>query len=139
MYILILTFPLLGFFCASLAGKYFGREGSSLLVCIGQMVSLVLVFFAVYEVIFCKSVIVISLWHWVYLDGYAIAFGLLFDSLTCTMLLIIMIVSSCVHFYSVGYMAEDPYITRFLAYLSLFTFFMLFLVCSDNFLQLFIG
>lgn len=68
-----------------------------------------------------------------------IRLGAVFDSLTCTMLLIIIAISTAVHIYSLGYMAEDPYLTRFLGYLSLFTFFMIFLVCSDNFLQLFIG
>jgi len=55
------------------------------------------------------------------------------------MLFVIMVISTSVHFYSIGYMEEDPYIVRFLAYLSLFNFFMLFLVCSDNFLQMFLG
>jgi NADH:ubiquinone oxidoreductase subunit 5 (subunit L)/multisubunit Na+/H+ antiporter MnhA subunit len=68
-----------------------------------------------------------------------VTFGLLFDSLTCTMLLLILVISTAVHIYSLGYMAEDPYLTRFLGYLSLFTFFMIFLVTADNFLQMFIG
>ena len=55
------------------------------------------------------------------------------------MLLIITTISMFVHFYSAGYMSEDPHLTRFMSYLSLFTFFMLVLVTSDNFLQLFIG
>ncbi len=55
------------------------------------------------------------------------------------MLVIIMLISTCVHFYSIGYMSEDPFLVRFLGYLSLFNFFMLFLVCADNFLQMFVG
>ena len=64
---------------------------------------------------------------------------MLFDSLTCTMLVIISLISFIVHFFSVGYMAVDPHLTRFMSFLSLFTFFMLFLVSADNFLQMFIG
>jgi len=64
---------------------------------------------------------------------------MLFDSLTCIMLLVITLISSLVHIYAVGYMSEDPHLSRFMGYLSLFTFFMLFLVCSDNLIQLFIG
>lgn len=73
------------------------------------------------------------------MDIFRVTFGFLFDSLTCTMLLIIIVISTAVHFYSLGYMSMDPHLTRFLAYLSLFTFFMEFLVASDNFLQMFIG
>jgi NADH:ubiquinone oxidoreductase subunit 5 (subunit L)/multisubunit Na+/H+ antiporter MnhA subunit len=139
MYSLILLFPLFGFLCAGLGGFYFGREGVSLLVCVGQICSLFSVFLALYEVIYCKSVVFLPLWHWIILDDFFIRFGLLFDNLTCVMLLIIMLISTCVHFYSIGYMSEDPYLVRFLGYLSLFNFFMLFLVCADNFLQMFIG
>lgn len=55
------------------------------------------------------------------------------------MLLMISIVSCLVHVYSIGYMGEDPHLSRFLSYLSLFTFFMFILVTSDNFIQLFLG
>lgn len=55
------------------------------------------------------------------------------------MLLVITCISFFVHFYSVGYMLADPHLTRFMSFLSLFTFFMLFLVCSDNFIQMFFG
>lgn len=55
------------------------------------------------------------------------------------MMLIIMIVSGLVHLYSIGYMEGDPHVPRFMSYLSLFTFFMLVLVTSHNYLQLFIG
>jgi NADH:ubiquinone oxidoreductase subunit 5 (subunit L)/multisubunit Na+/H+ antiporter MnhA subunit len=64
---------------------------------------------------------------------------MLYDSLTSIMLLIITLISFLVHIYSVGYMAHDPFLARFMGYLSLFTFFMLFLVCSDNFVQMFMG
>ena len=63
----------------------------------------------------------------------------MFDSLTVTMLLVVNTVSASVHIYSVSYMEKDPHFTRFMAYLSLFTFFMLILVSADNFVQLFLG
>jgi NADH-quinone oxidoreductase subunit L len=62
-----------------------------------------------------------------------------FDSLTVTMLLVINTVSALVQIYSVFYMEKDPHFTRFMAYLSLFTFFMAVLVSADNFIQLFLG
>ena len=62
-----------------------------------------------------------------------------FDTLTAVMLIVVTVVSSMVHVYSIGYMADDHRIPRFMAYLSLFTFFMLMLVTADNFVQLFFG
>ena len=61
------------------------------------------------------------------------------DSLTTTMFIVICTVSACVHMYSIGYMKEDPSKIRFMGYLSLFTFFMLVLVSSNNLLQMFFG
>lgn len=63
----------------------------------------------------------------------------MFDSLTCVMLLVVLTVSLCVHFYSFGYMDGDPHFRRFISYLSLFTFFMIILITGDNFFQLFVG
>lgn len=61
------------------------------------------------------------------------------DSLTYTMLIVVLTVSTLVHIYSTEYMSEDPHTTRFISYLSLFTFFMLLLITSDNFIGLFLG
>lgn len=64
---------------------------------------------------------------------------LFFDSLTMVMVVLVLFISTLVHLYSFSYMRHDPYVTRFLCYLSLFTFFMLVLITSNNFLQLLIG
>lgn len=61
------------------------------------------------------------------------------DSLTYVMLVVVMTVSTLVHLYSSEYMSEDPHLPRFLSFLSLFTFFMLLLVTSDNLVSLFLG
>jgi NADH-ubiquinone oxidoreductase chain 5 len=63
----------------------------------------------------------------------------MFDSLTVSMLLPVLVVSSMVHVYSISYMAADPHNQRFFSYLSMFTFFMLILVAGDNYLILFVG
>jgi NADH:ubiquinone oxidoreductase subunit 5 (subunit L)/multisubunit Na+/H+ antiporter MnhA subunit len=70
---------------------------------------------------------------------FTVSFGLMFDSLTAVMLIVVTTVSSLVHIYSTEYMNGDPHLPRFMSYLSLFTFFMLILVTADNILQLFIG
>ncbi len=61
------------------------------------------------------------------------------DALTYIMLIVVLTVSTLVHIYSTEYMSEDPHTTRFVSYLSLFTFFMLLLITSDNFVGLFLG
>jgi NADH-quinone oxidoreductase subunit L len=61
------------------------------------------------------------------------------DALTYTMLIVVLTVSSLVHVYSTEYMSEDPHLPRFMSYLSLFTFFMLLLVTSENLVSLFLG
>jgi NADH-ubiquinone oxidoreductase chain 5 len=65
--------------------------------------------------------------------------GFLFDNLTAIMLIVVTFVSALVHLYSYGYMFNDPHLPRFMSYLSLFTFFMLMLVTSDNYVQMFLG
>lgn len=70
---------------------------------------------------------------------HKITFGFLFDSLSGLMCVVVCTISFLVHLYSLGYMSHDPYLVRFMCYLSLFTFSMLLVVISDNFLQMFLG
>ena len=69
----------------------------------------------------------------------SVDWAFMFDSLTVSMLLPVLIVSSMVHVYSISYMSSDPHNQRFFSYLSMFTFFMLILVAGDNYLILFVG
>jgi NADH:ubiquinone oxidoreductase subunit 5 (subunit L)/multisubunit Na+/H+ antiporter MnhA subunit len=73
------------------------------------------------------------------IGNFSVSFSLLFDELTSVMLILVSSVSCLVHLYSREYMSGDPHVSRFMSYLSLFTFFMLILVTSNNLLQLFIG
>jgi len=81
----------------------------------------------------------VELFTWIESGAFVANWALKFDALSATMLCVVTIVSSMVHLYSIGYMAEDKSIPRFMAYLSLFTFFMLMLVTADNFIQMFFG
>jgi NADH:ubiquinone oxidoreductase subunit 5 (subunit L)/multisubunit Na+/H+ antiporter MnhA subunit len=72
-------------------------------------------------------------------NSLIISWGFLFDSLTVTMLVVVTFISTLVHLYSISYMSEDPHLPRFMAYLSLFTFFMLMLISADNYVQMFLG
>lgn len=80
-----------------------------------------------------------KLCNWINIEGLNVAYGLIFDVPTVSMLVLVTTVSFCVHLFSLDYMGGDPHLPRFLSYLSLFTFFMIILVTADNILQLFIG
>ena len=80
-----------------------------------------------------------TVYTWAVVGGLKIEVGFLIDSLTATMMVVVTFVSLMVHVYTIGYMADDPGYQRFFAYISLFTFSMLMLVMSNNFLQLFFG
>ncbi|BEJ18309.1 NADH dehydrogenase subunit 5 (mitochondrion) [Cutaneotrichosporon spelunceum] len=103
------------------------------------MASALLSLVAFYEVGLCGSPVSIVLFSWIDSEFLLVNWGFLFDSLTVSMLLPVLVVSSLVHLYSVSYMAEDPHNQRFFSYLSMFTFFMLVLVAGDNYLILFVG
>lgn len=81
----------------------------------------------------------ITLIKWIYSGNFRADWSIKIDALTSIMLVVVTSVSSLVHLYSIGYMAEDPHKQRFMSYLSLFTFFMLVLVTANNFIQMFVG
>tara|TARA_Y100000294_G_scaffold163753_1_gene169937 strand:- start:4963 stop:6723 length:1761 start_codon:yes stop_codon:yes gene_type:complete len=79
------------------------------------------------------------IFNWISSGDFHVNWSIVVDPLTSVMLVVVSLISSIIHFYSIGYMSHDPHKTRFMAYLSLFTFAMLTLVTADNFLQLFFG
>jgi proton-translocating NADH-quinone oxidoreductase chain L len=139
MYLLIVFLPLLGFLSAALFGRFIGAKGAVLITNSCLFFTHFLCQLAFMEVVFFQSPCYIKLGDWFYSDMFDASWGFLFDSLTVVMLLVVTGVSSLVHMYSASYMGEDPHLARFMSYLSLFTFFMLMLVTSDNFLQMFFG
>lgn len=139
MYLYILLFPLLNFLIISFLGHYIGRSGSCFLSVFGLLISFLTSLFIFFEVSLNQLPTTIKLYNWVCIDLYSIQIGFLFDCVTSIMLIVITLISFLVHLYSITYLGDDPYLSRFMSYLSLFTFFMLILVTSDNLLQLFIG
>ena len=139
MYLLILALPLIGSIATGFFGRFLGRYGASLLSSLSVIVSLLFSLCAFYEVSFLKTVCYINLMDWIFSGMFYISWGFLFDSLTCSMLIIVTTVSTLVHLYSIKYMEMDPHCPRFMSYLQIFTFFMLILVTSDNLLQMFLG
>lgn len=139
MYLLIVSLPLLVSVVAGFGGRYVGHRGAALVTTGGVCLSACLSMVAFYEVALCGSPCSIHLSPWFMSDLFQARWGLYFDTLTVVMLVVVTVVSSLVHMYSVGYMQGDPHIPRFMSYLSIFTFFMLMLVTADNFVQLFFG
>jgi proton-translocating NADH-quinone oxidoreductase chain L len=139
MYILVVFLPLFGFLLVSLLGNYFGRKGSVFITTIFIFFSFLFSLVIFYEIVLSHCIILINFFTWMDVNGLLVSFCFLFDSLTSVMLVVVTSISLLVHFYSIDYMRYDPHISRFMGYLSLFTFFMLILVTSNNFVQMFMG
>ena len=82
---------------------------------------------------------IFEVYQWALIGEFSLGIGFLIDSLTAIMMIVVTFVSLMVHIYTIGYMHDDPGYKRFFSYISLFTFAMLMLVMSNNFLQLFFG
>ena len=139
MYTAIVFLPLLGFLIAGLLGRIIGARASEIVTTGLLFVSAALSCFAFYDVTVLGHSQIVRLAEWIVSGTFEADWTIRVDALTAVMLVVVTGVSSLVHLYSVGYMAEDPSRQRFFAFLSLFTFAMLMLVTANNFLQLFFG
>lgn len=139
MYLLIVTLPLIGSIMGGLFGRLLGPSGSAIITITGVVTTAILSVVAAYEVGISGSPCYIKVGDWINVEMFDANWGFQFDSVTTSMLVLVSIVSSLVHIYSTGYMSADPHQSRFYAYLSLFTFFMLILVTGDNLISLFLG
>jgi NADH-quinone oxidoreductase subunit L len=139
MYAAIVFLPLLGSAIAGLFGRLIGNRASELVTTGLLFVSAALSAFAFYDVALQGHSYIIPILPWIHSGAFAVDWTVRIDSITAVMLVVVTGVSSLVHLYSIGYMADDPHRPRFFSYLSLFTFAMLMLVTANNFLQLFFG
>jgi len=139
MYHAIVFLPLIGFLIAGLFGRLIGPRGSEILTTSLLVVSAVLSWIALFNVGFGSGTTRIQVATWLASGDLRVDWAFRIDTLTVVMLVVVNTVSSLVHVYSIGYMAEDPHRPRFFAYLSLFTFAMLMLVTADNLVQMFFG
>ena len=130
--------PLAGAIIAGFFGKAVGRTGSHVATILGVLVALILSVMTLIDVIggarFNQTI-----YEWMVLGDLKMEVGFMVDGLTAMMMCVVTFVSLMVHIYTIGYMEEDPGYQRFFSYISLFTFSMLMLVMSNNFLQLFFG
>ena len=139
MELTLLFLPLIGSIISGFFGKRLGDRNSEILTSTLVSISTILSILIFYKVIFenYNNNVIIS--SWINSGFLSVNWSIKIDALSSVMLVVVTLVSSLVHIYSIGYMSHDPHKTRFMSYLSLFTFAMLTLVTSDNFLQLFFG
>ena len=135
----IVFLPLIGSFVSGIFGKNLGDKNSQILTSSFVLLSAILSIFIFYEVITQGYSSNKHIFNWISSGNFNIHWSINIDPLTSVMLVVVSLISSIIHFYSIGYMAHDHHKPRFMAYLSLFTFAMLTLVTADNFLQLFFG
>ena len=134
----ILFLPLLGSLIGYLGRSltnYFAEISTSLFVCISAVLSILVFWNGIQNEVYGNYII----FEWISSGGFTANWSINIDPLSSVMLVVVTFVSALVHIYSIGYMSHDPHKPRFMSYLSLFTFSMLALVVSDNFLQLFFG
>ena len=139
-YLIIVLAPLIAAIVTGLFGRQVGRAGAHWLTILGVGLSCALSFVVLYEMVWGGAPPEnISVYTWAVTDGLRMEVGFLVDRLTALMMCVVTFVSLMVHIYTIGYMHDDPGYQRFFSYISLFTFAMLMLVMSNNFLQLFFG
>jgi NADH-quinone oxidoreductase subunit L len=136
---LIVFLPLLGSLVVGFFGKKLNLMLSHSLSCLMIIIPFFLSLYFLKLTLSGSYYIVVPLFEWLSSGDLITEWSLRLDLLTSVMLVVVTSVSSLVHIYSIGYMSNDPHQTRFFAYLSFFTFAMLILVTSNNFLQLFFG
>ena len=139
MYHLIVFLPLFGFLIAGIFGRSIGVKASQFITSSFLVVSALLSIKAFIDVGFGDYSGTIVVANWISSGALNVDWAFKIDTLTTVMLVVVTVVSSLVHIYSVGYMSHDDHNSRFFAYLSFFTFAMLMLVTSNNFIQLFFG
>ncbi|MDH3849310.1 MAG: NADH-quinone oxidoreductase subunit L, partial [Gammaproteobacteria bacterium] len=139
-YLTIVLAPLFAAIVAGLFGHKIGRTGAHLITIGAVGLSCLLSFLVLYRMYWGGAEPEnIGVYTWAVTDGLHMEVGFLVDRLTVLMMAVVTFVSLMVHVYTIGYMHDDPGYQRFFSYISLFTFSMLMLVMSNNFLQLFFG
>ena len=130
---------LAGIFGTALGGNWIGRRLSHTVTILGVLVAFIVSAMILRSVVVDGARFNETLYTWMTVGGLKMEIGFLVDGLTAMMMCVVTFVSLMVHIYTIGYMEEDEGYNRFFAYIALFTFAMLMLVMSNNFLQLFFG
>ena len=135
----IVLLPLLGSIVSGFFGKHLNTRSCLILTSVLVLISAILSIFIFYQTLANDYSSNKLIFNWISSGDFNVNWSIKVDSLTSVMLVVVSLISSIIHFYSIGYMSHDPHKLRFMSYLSLFTFSMLTLITADNFLQLFFG
>ena len=138
LYLIVPLAPLAGAIIAGLFGRTIGRAGAHT-VTIAGVATAFIASILIFQDVLAGNTFNGPVYTWLTSGDLRLEIGFLIDPLTALMMLVVTFVSLCVHVYTIGYMADDPGYQRFFSYIALFTFAMLMLVMSNNFLQLFFG
>ncbi len=140
VYLTIVLAPLFGAIIAGLFGRFISRRAAHTVTIAGVAVSAILSLYVFKHIVLDGAEPYNgTVYTWMVSDGIRFEVGFLIDSLSAMMMAVVTFVSLMVHIYTIGYMHDDPGYKRFFSYISLFTFSMLMLVMSNNFMQLFFG
>ncbi len=139
MYLLFVFLPVFSFLIAFFLSPFIGKKGTCFITSFFLGLTAFISLFIFYEIVLCDSNCYIVLFNWFQSGFLNIVWTCYFDTLTSFMCIMISVVSFCVHLFSINYMESDFQQERFMGLLSLFTFFMIMLVISDNLLQLLFG
>lgn len=139
LFLLIALSPLFGAIMAGFFGRALGRVGSHVVTIFSVGLSCLGSFYVLMDLLSGGSSYNGNVYTWLTIEGIDVSVGFMVDSLTALMMCVVTFVSLMVHVYTIGYMGDDPGYQRFFSYISLFTFSMLMLVMSNNFVQLFFG
>ena len=130
--------PLLGSIISGFFGRYIGDRNSEIVTSTFVTISAILSLIIFFDVTFNNYENNLVIATWINSGLLDVNWSIKVDPISSVMLVVVCLISSLVHIYSIGYMSQDPHKTRFMAYLSLFTFSMLMLVTSDNFYNFFL-
>ena len=135
----IVFLPLVASIVSGFFGKKIGVKSCQILTCSFVSISAILSLIIFYQVIVSGYTSNKLIFNWIGSGNFYVNWSISIDTLTSVMLVVVSLISSIIHFYSIGYMSHDPHKPRFMAYLSLFTYAMFTLITADNFLQLYFG
>ena len=139
MYLLVLWISLWNALVAFFCTKRLGIQGLFIIYIVFLTIQFVSVLYVFYEVVIQDTIFILKLFDWINVHKIQYSIEFIFDPLSVIMMFVVVTISICVQLYSFEYMSKDPNLGKFMGLLSLFTFFMLFLIASGNMLQTFIG
>ncbi len=139
MYLIVIYYPLVSSLICFILGRHLGKYGATNITLLCMIMAAISSFVLFKDVVIDKQIVEVPLFEFLNVFDIHVDFTIVFDTLTCIMLMIVLVISCLVHVFSIEYMQKDPHLIRFLGFLSLFTFFMVLLVVGGNYIILFIG